>query len=296
MKSITVFTPTYNREKLLPILYSGLCAQSSKDFVWLIIDDGSADGTGELVKKWQEENIIEIKYVYKKNGGMHTAHNMAYRMIDTELNVCVDSDDSMPPDAIESILSFWGGVDDKEKVSGIIALDSDFDGKVIGSFLPETNERITLEKLVKSHGVTGDKKFIYRTSVMREMPEYPEYEGEKLVPLSYKYWLADREYPFAVMNKVVCLVNYQPDGSTGTIKKQYFESPRGFMVFKREQMIYPRIFERRFKSAIHYVCFNKILGEKGYLKNSPKKLLTAAALPLGLLYYKKMLKTKKEKL
>ena len=61
MKSITVFTPTYNREKLLPILYSGLCAQSSKDFVWLIIDDGSADGTGELVKKWQEENIIEIK-------------------------------------------------------------------------------------------------------------------------------------------------------------------------------------------------------------------------------------------
>ena len=131
---------------------------------------------------------------------------------------------------------------------------------------------------------------------MQEVPEYPEFEGERLVPMSYKYWIADKKYPFAVMNKVVCLVNYQPDGSSGTIKKQYFESPRGFMIFKKERMTYPRIFKSRFKAAVHYIFFNKILGEKGYLKNSPEKLLTAAALPIGLLYYKKMLKTKKEKL
>lgn len=294
MKSITVFTPTYNREKLLSVLYKSLCNQTNKDFVWLVVDDGSTDKTKALFLSWCEQALVNIKYVYKENGGMHTAHNLAYRLIETPLCVCVDSDDSMPPDAIDSILNFWNEADDKDCISGIIALDADLDGRVIGSPLPQTNERLSLETLVKKRGVTGDKKFVYKTSVMKEMPEYPEYSEEKLVPLSYKYWLADKKYPFAIMNKVVCLVNYQQDGSTNTIKNQHFQSPKGFLAAKKEQMLYPRIFKRQVKATIHYIFFNKLLGEKHYIKASPKKLLTFILYPAGLAYYKKMIKNKKD--
>ena len=113
---LTVFTPTYNRKHLLPVLYKSLCAQTDKNFIWLLIDDGSSDGTEETVKQWQNENKINIEYFYKKNGGMHTAHNAAYRLISTELNVCIDSDDSMPEDAVEKICSFWNSFEKKAKL------------------------------------------------------------------------------------------------------------------------------------------------------------------------------------
>ena len=82
MALITVFTPAYNRAHTLPRTYESLKAQECKDFVWLIVDDGSTDETAELVEKWQgEENGFKICYVYKENGGMHTAHNTAYEHI-----------------------------------------------------------------------------------------------------------------------------------------------------------------------------------------------------------------------
>ena len=105
MKTLTVFTPTYNRAYLLPKLYRSLCDQTNKDFIWLIIDDGSIDNTEEIISQWIFEDKIDIKYHYKDNGGMHTGHNLAYKVIETELNVCIDSDDFMPDNAVELILT-----------------------------------------------------------------------------------------------------------------------------------------------------------------------------------------------
>ena len=84
MPILTVFTPAYNRAHTLPRTYASLRRQDSKDFVWLVVDDGSTDHTAELVKGWQaQETEFEIRYLYKENGGMHTAHNTAYENIDT---------------------------------------------------------------------------------------------------------------------------------------------------------------------------------------------------------------------
>ena len=106
MAILTVFTPTYNRAYTLHKCYESLRRQTNKGFVWLIIDDGSTDNTKELVDSWlKNDNGFEIRYAYKENGGMHTGHNKAYELIDTELNVCIDSDDYMPDDAVEGILS-----------------------------------------------------------------------------------------------------------------------------------------------------------------------------------------------
>ena len=121
---ITVFTPAYNRAYTIHKTYESLKRQTNKNFKWLIIDDGSTDNTKELIEKWlQEKNDFEIIYIYQENQGMHGAHNTAYENIDTELNVCIDSDDYMPDDAIEKILSFWN-VNRNDKLAGIIALDA----------------------------------------------------------------------------------------------------------------------------------------------------------------------------
>ncbi len=187
MKNLTIFTPTYNRAYCLANCYESLKHQTCKDFVWLIIDDGSSDNTKELVDSWIAEKHIKIKYHWQQNQGMHGAHNTAYEMIDTELNVCIDSDDYMPDEAVEKILSFWSSYGNEE-VSGIIGLDLYTNGQIIGSKLPENLKHSTLFDLYNKHGVTGDKKLVYRTELTKKYP-YPIFNNEKYVGLAYKYYM-----------------------------------------------------------------------------------------------------------
>ena len=111
---LTVFTPAYNRGHTLGRTSESMVRQDCKDFIWLIVDDGSTDGTEQLVRRWQnEDNGFVIRYIRKENGGMHTAHNVAYENITTELNVCVDSDDRLAPGAVEKIRRTWEQIRDK---------------------------------------------------------------------------------------------------------------------------------------------------------------------------------------
>ena len=135
---LTVFTPAYNRAHTLSRTYKSMLRQDCKDFVWLIVDDGSTDNTAELVREWQSrDNGFEIRYIYKENGGMHTAHNTAYANIDTELNTCIDSDDALADGAVRKILEKWNEVRGLG-YAGIMGLDADMNtGKVIGCGFPE---------------------------------------------------------------------------------------------------------------------------------------------------------------
>ena len=48
MKQLTIFTPTYNRAHTLPRTYDSLRNQKCKEFIWLIVDDGSTDDSGNV--------------------------------------------------------------------------------------------------------------------------------------------------------------------------------------------------------------------------------------------------------
>ncbi len=282
MPTITVFTPAYNRAHTLPRTYESLLKQNNKDFVWLIIDDGSVDNTSELVKEWQSrDNGFEIKYIYKENGGMHTAHNTAYENIDTELNLCIDSDDMLSINAIDEILNKWSVVRNNG-YAGLIGLDADFNGKVIGNgFAPSLTE--TTLGGYYANGGTGDKKLVYRTDVIKRYPAYPVFEGEKYVALGYLYRLIDQDYKLAVLNKVLCDVEYQADGSTGTMWKQYKRNPKGFAFWRKTCMQYPISKKRLFIDCIHYISSSILAHDKKFISNSPRMLLTVVSIPFGLL-------------
>ena len=205
MKTLTVFTPAYNRAHTIGRTYKSLCQQTCKDFKWLVVDDGSTDNTKELIKGWIAEGIIEIDYLYQENQGMHGAHNTAYRNIDTELNTCIDSDDYMPDDAVEKILSFWKQYG-SDKVAGIIGLDATADGSIIGLKFPEDLTTTTLRGYYERLHGSGDKKMIYRTEVVKKYPQYPLFEGERYVGLAYLYNMIDADYELLVSNDVYVIV------------------------------------------------------------------------------------------
>lgn len=190
MKTLTIFTPAYNRAHTLGRTYESLLRQTCDDFEWLIVDDGSKDSTQELVERWMQEGKISIRYIYQENQGMHGAHNTAYRNIYTELNTCIDSDDYMPDDAVETIVNFWKA-HGSDKYAGIIGLDCTENGNIIGTPFPKEMKETTLNGFYAKGG-KGDKKLVYRTDIIKQYPEYPIFEGEKYVSLGYKYLLIDQ--------------------------------------------------------------------------------------------------------
>jgi len=281
MVLLTVFTPTFNRASTLTRTYQSLCEQECKDFIWLIVDDGSSDNTRELVEGWKNrDNGFEIQYIYKENGGMHTAHNVAYENICTELNVCIDSDDKMAAGAVEKIKKAWLEVREKN-YAGLIGLDVDMlTGKIIGKGFPDGLRETTLGGYYASGGA-GDKKLVYRTDVINSVPPYPVFEGEKYVGLVYKYTLIDQKYKLAVLDDVLCDVEYQMDGSSNTMFQQYLKNPKGFAFLRKVSMTYPTGKKRLIRDCIHYCSSSLIAGNKKYIAESPRKLLTVLCTPMG---------------
>lgn len=281
-KILTVFTPAYNRAYTLHKCYESLNRQTNKNFKWMIIDDGSTDNTADLVAKWKEKSNFEIIYIHKQNGGMHTAHNKAYENIDTELNVCIDSDDYLTDDAVEIIITEWEKVRSK-KLAGLGALNIFESGEIIGSKFPENIKSSKYFDIYNKYGVVGDKKFIYRTELIKKFP-YPEYEGEKYVGLDYKYKKLDEDYELALINKVVCVVEYMEDGSSRNMLSQYRNNPRGWCFFRVENLKIPNTsFKFKFKESVHYVSSSLMIKDNNLFEMTPYKPLAVVAFPFGYL-------------
>lgn len=282
MNKLTVFTPAYNRAHTLPKTYESLILQDCKEFVWLIIDDGSSDKTAELVEEWKTKNNgFEIQYIYKDNGGMHTAHNTAYENIKTELNICIDSDDRLSEGAVRKILDKWEKVK-HQGYAGIIGLDADLEGNILGKGFSKGLTETTLMGYYASGG-SGDKKLVYRTDIINKYPPYPVFEGEKYVALAYKYRLIDQDYKLAVLDEVLCEVDYQSDGSSATMWKQYIKNPQGFIFWRKVCMQYPESKKREIIDCIHYVAECIIAKKQNYVEESPKKIMTILCIPAGYL-------------
>lgn len=309
MKTLTVFTPTYNRKHTLPRTYESLCRQTSMDFDWLVIDDGSSDGTREWIESlgpksvscgqrfdWmgriidgEDENhfVIDagfrIEYVYKPNGGLYTGYNVAYQTIQTELCVCVDSDDYMPDDAVEKIVKMW-----KEKGSenycGIVGLDFDVTTKdPIGGYFKENVEEFCA--LEMNH--VGDTKYAFRTDLMRSVAPQIGFEGERDFNPHYMQMQILDQFPILVLNDNLCWVEYQigADSMSQGIFKQYVRSPRSYARYRLMElkMTHGMTWKRKLMLHVHYVSSCILSGSKTWLKDTPNKFLTMLSASFGVL-------------
>ncbi|WP_194767571.1 glycosyltransferase family 2 protein [Tamlana sp. I1] len=294
MKTLTIFTPTFNRAYCLHQCYNSLISQNNKNFIWLIIDDGSTDNTKQLVNSWVDEKKIDIIYHYQENQGMHGAHNTAYKLIDTPLNMCIDSDDWAAENAVMNILELWKQIEFDDSIAGIVGLDADKNDNIIGSKIPENITQSTLYDLYNKHHVKGDKKLVYKTAIVKQFPPYPIYKEERFVPLGYLYQLIDQQYKLLTTNAVFCIVEYMEDGSSLNILKQYRRHPKGFAFSRKSRMQLGKSFKDRFKNAIHYVSSSIFNKNTAFISESPRKMLTVLAIPFGVMLHIYILyKTKK---
>jgi len=283
MPLLTVYTPTYNREKLLPRVYKSLLKQTNHDFIWQVIDDGSTDGTKELVQGWMNQSPFEVRYYYKNNGGIHTARDTAYRICDTELIFGVDSDDWLVDDAVEKIQKCWLGNIHNDCI-GIIAQSCYEDGELITTKYPEGLQKANYQDFKYKYKVSGDMVNIFKTETMKQTMDAPIFEGEKLVGEDYKsIQLPDQ--PFLLLEEPIKMVEYQSDGYTADVYNCMFRNPRGFREDYRQHIIHSRYFKPAFRGYIGYISCCILIKDGTMLKNIPNKLMMILMAPIGALGY-----------
>lgn len=288
-KTLTVFTPAYNRADLLPRCYQSMVNQTNKDFIWMIIDDGSTDNTRDLVKSWvKETDELEIQYYYKENGGLHTAYNEAIAHIETPLCVCIDSDDWMPEDAVERILNFWKK-NGSDEVAGIVGLDFTPDGRVIGDPMPNRKTVNLIDLLVgKYHIKNGDRTNVVRTELYKKYAPMKVFPGEKNFNPHYMHLQISQEYDFLVLNENLRFVEYQSGGMSDSMLKQYRNSPNSFAEIRKLYLSFSDTsFPFRFKHSIHLVSSCCLSGDIWKaIRESPCKGITILALPFGIVLWR----------
>lgn len=287
MALLTIFTPTYNRAHTLVRTYESLCRQTCRDFEWLVIDDGSTDGTKALVKSWQNVSKIKecgfvIHYIFKENGGLYTGYNTAYANIETELSLCIDSDDYFTDDAVEKIINCWINRD-SDDYCGLVGLDFNTETKQpLGGFFPNGLTKAFFRNLKHR----GDSRFVVRTSLIKQFAPMDGFPGEKDFNPHYMQMQVMDLYPVLLLNENLCWHEYQigKDSMSEAIFKQYVRSPRSFAKQRLLEMDLKRsTMKDRFRCAVHYVSSCIIAKDKFWLKNAKRKVLVLFAAPLGLI-------------
>lgn len=283
-KKLTIYTCTYNREHLLPRLYKSLKEQTSKNFLWLIIDDGSTDGTEILVNKWiSEEKSFEIRYFKKNNGGIHTARDTAYRLCDTELIMSEDSDDWLYKDCVEKILNKWNSKPNS-KYAGIITHDDDTSGHNICPSFPNDVNEANIQDFRYKYNCKGDKHTVVRTDLMKTIPDAPVFKGEKLVGENYK-WMQLPNIPFLLMNCSIGVVDYQDAGLSKNSSNNFFNNPRGFRAVRKVFIKNGRYLEARVYGHLGYIASCLYLREYSQILKSPRPFESFFLFPVGFVAY-----------
>ncbi len=282
-KTLTVFTPAYNRADTLVRTYESLLRQTCKDFEWIIVDDGSTDNTEEVVRPWLKDQQIPVRYIKKKNGGLFTGYNTAIEHCNTELNVCIDSDDFMPDDAVEIIIKEWRKVEDPE-IAGLIGLDYYMDGRPIGGLFPYECDCYYRHKFNKV-GHLSDSKIVCRTDLMKEIWPMPSLGEKDFNPVWYYNTIGENK-KFRLINKCLCIVDYQPDGMMAGIFRQYKNSPKSFAEMRKMTLRSKRSnIKEKVKASIHYVSSSIFAKNVRFVQDSPKPLLTVLFIPAGILLH-----------
>lgn len=233
---ISIITATYNRASTLPELKASIEAQTYKDFEWIVVDDGSTDETQALLQTWLKEGHLELIVFRQRNGGKHRALNRAIANARGRWIYIVDSDDRLPPLALEIISAHANLVQNAGNVAGLIGLKADFDGNIIGEKLPEKVQYADALSLTYRYGIRGDKADVFKTDVLKKFP-FPEIEGENfLTEATVWYRIARAGYTLRIVNEVLYEACYRADGLSARILQLHVQNIRGTLMFYKEEI------------------------------------------------------------
>jgi len=287
---LSVFTPTYNRAYILPRLYQSLRSQRRNNFEWIVVDDGSTDGTKELVEGWKAEAEFGIRYFYQERGGKARAHNRAVMMAKAPYFTIIDSDDLMVSDGVDMICQHLHQFDNPAVVYLLFPCQF-IDSGATGSF-PATGTTLSWKQFASKY--VCETSTVYKTEILKDYL-YPEFEGELYVSPSYLPYQIPEQYVGYVINSPLRLIEYLPDGITMNRCAIKCGNFKGWTVVKNMDLKYASNLSSLIKTAGVYDAYAILSGKRHFISSSNNPLWALLALPAGVWYMLTVLLRKRKK-
>jgi glycosyltransferase involved in cell wall biosynthesis len=256
----TIFIPTYNRAHTLPTALESVKDLSLRNFEVVVIDDGSTDGTADLIQSWQDHANFHIKYLYQENQGKPAAHNQALELAEGAFFITLDSDDSILPDALENVLKYWELIPENKRdgfagVGGLCRWDN---GQISGSRYPEDVMDSNYLEMSRDHNLRGEKREAIRTDVLREFP-YPIIEGEKHIRPSMILRRMSLKYQIRFINVPLQINRHAPDGIMAKRFEYRIKNPKGLrLCFYEEINLFDNYagWSKLYRNTVRYIRYS----------------------------------------
>lgn len=280
---LTIFTPAYNRADKLEQIYLSLERQLNNEFEWLIIDDGSRDDTEKVVSQLMKKSLMNIRYYKKKNGGKHTAHNMAVDMATGKYFLCLDSDDYMNQNSIDMLLETIKKCGSDE---GIIAYKCDENKTLLSDKFPDIKYVPNIYSLSQEYKCKGEFVFVFPTELIQKN-KFPVFEGERFVTESVLYDKLDCR--MHILPEVIEICEYQTDGLSNNLNEIMKRNPAGYCLYFMQRIDMQNNLKDRILTIGKYISFSIFAGRSKTVYNGKYKILSKVLYPVGIvmwLYYK----------
>lgn len=252
--SLSIITPSYNRGNMLKNCFESLRFQSNYDFEWIVVDDGSMDDTRSVMEYISNEHIpFEIRYIWKENGGKHTALNAAHPYIHGKYVLILDSDDTLTSDAVETVLNGWSKYDANADIGIVIFLKQLSDGTICARGKAED---IVIDVLNQKRicNVASDCCEVIRTELFKKYP-FPVFDGERFLAETSLWYRAGLDAKCVYINRPIYICEYLEGGLTKSGKKMRIRNCHGGMYTSYLRMNQRCALKERIKAGLLYVCY-----------------------------------------
>lgn len=266
---ISVLTATYNRANLLSKLYESIVNNLNENIEveWLIMDDGSTDETQNVINKFIEENKFQIKYFFQENQGKMQAINNLIENSQGDLIIECDSDDYFTNNAFEVIKNAFEKNENRMKeFYALCFLKYDQTGKNMGNNFK--NETSKMFDLYFKEGENGEKALVFNSNI-RKQYKYELENGERFITEARMFHKMDEKYNIICINKPIMICEYQNEGYTRNIDKQFTNNPYGYFEYFKEILqknMKGVTLKKRLYAIKHYILFATLTKQKNIVR------------------------------
>lgn len=281
---LSIITPVYNRGELLKTCWESLVRQTDKDFEWIVVDDGSTDGSADVVRALPDAGFSVI-LVEKENGGKHTALNASHGHIHGRYVLILDSDDYLVDTAVEQVRQSWDRFAEDQEI-GIVTLLKGSGVDTPSCMAPDEGVAVDIMRYQRRCFFSGDCCEVIRSELFLKYP-FPVFAGERFLSEGALWNRVSFTHKCVYINSVIYIADYLEGGLTKSGKPLRIRNPRGGMYTANLNMHPKNFLKRRIKAGILFACYGCFadLTPAGMLRQSDNKLLAALTMPAGWLLY-----------
>jgi glycosyltransferase involved in cell wall biosynthesis len=267
--TFTVLTATFNRAHTLSRVWESLRAQTFRDFEWVVVDDGSSDGTEAIVQGWASQAAFPVVYLRQENKGKHVAMNRGVAASSGAFIAVLDSDDACVPEALARFDLHWRSIPPERRNAyyAVVCHCMDPEGRRIGGRFPDA--------VIDAPGLDsryrwkagGEKWGTVRGDLMRAMP-FPERPERIYMPESIVWDRMAIDHLARFVNENLRIYHVAPGegslGSSGDPARNAWGSMLQHRIALDEHLRYlgaaPLML---LAAAAHYIRFSRHAGVSG---------------------------------